>query len=370
MRKTVMLMLVCIMLSGCSITSKFEKKQKVIQEQQNTKQSKVIATDMCSKMQKDALNEYLKKDYDILYGALKNNDKEVMLSCTAKDSDTVFDAVIFDHPELFWVSYQYSYRETKDGNIYLYPQYAYDVATIKELQKEVDSVVEPIIAKAEKMSSDYEKVKYIYDNIIEHTSYVNKEKNNQNMLSVFLDKEAVCAGYSKSMKYLLDGLGIENEIIIVQVIDDPDQYHVINLVKMDGEYYYIDPTFGDVKVERSFSNYRYAYFAMTSTEMLNIYKPLQSYKTTDAFKDTYFYKEQAYIDTYDEQQIIAIIRRNLQSDEPCLFIKCKTKEVYEQAKKTFASQHIFDLFHKAGYQPSKFEYYNLDANYCFFIKYV
>lgn len=370
MKKLLMLFLAAFLFSGCSVTNKLDKEQKHIQEQQNTKQRNVISNDVCSKLQRDALDANLKKDYDLLYGALKNSDEEVTLSCTAKESDVLFDAVIFDHPELFWVSYQYSYRETKDNALILYPQYTYNQKESKNLQIQVDEVVEPVLAKASQLPSDYEKVKYIYDYIIDRTSYVNKEKNNQNMLSVLLDKEAVCAGYSKSMKYFLDALDIENEIIIVQVIDDPDQYHVVNLVKMENQYYYVDPTFGDLKVESSFSNYRYAYFGMTSTEMLNIYKPLQAYKTTDAYKNNYFYKEKAYIESYDEQQIIEIIKRNLQSDNPCLFIKCKNKEVYEKAKKTFASQHIFDLFREAGYLPSKFEYYNLDENYCFFMNYV
>ncbi|MFQ7536041.1 MAG: hypothetical protein ACLRL6_01000 [Clostridium sp.] len=33
------------------------------------------------------------------------------------------------------------------------------------------------------------------------------------------------------------------------------------------------------------------------------------------------------------------------------------------------SQHIFDLFQSAGYNPQEFEYYSLDENYCFFLNY-
>ena len=68
--------------------------------------------------------------------------------------------------------------------------------------------------KGQKARSDYERVKLLYDWIIDRSDYVNKEENNQNMLSVFLDKKAVCAGYSKSFKYLLDQLHIPNAIIL------------------------------------------------------------------------------------------------------------------------------------------------------------
>lgn len=369
MKKILLLLLLGFLCTGCVHAPIQKVKQKNVKEQQNIEQSNLIMRDTCSKMQKDALQEHLKADYDQLFATLKMKESSVELSCTSDECATIFDAVLFDHPELFWVSNQYSYRDTGKNRTVMYPKYTYTDKQAQDLQKQLDAVTEPILTTAEQLSTDYEKVKYIYDTIIDTTSYVNKEKNNQNLLSSLLDKEAVCAGYSKSMKYLLDKLHIPNEIIVVKVLKDPNEFHVINLVMMDHAYYYMDPTFGDTKVERAFAKYRYAYFAMTSDEMLSLYKPMQEYKLTDAYQDNYFYQEHVYLDRYDENKLVQIIKKNLDNADTSLYLKCKNKEIYEQVKTTLASQQGFKLFQKAGYQPKTLQYYNLDENYCFFVKY-
>lgn len=373
MKKTILLFLCVLILSGCSTSIKEETPKKSDSEQLEEKtiqNKKLIKNDTCSKLSKDFLDKSLWDDYDRLYGALKESQFKVRLNSNPTYVSRIFDAVTFDHPELFWVDYDYtSMPMENESYTIVYPTYTYEGNAIEETQKQVDAVVNPLIKKMEKLPNDYEKVKAVYDYVIDRTEYIDKEKNNQNMLSVLLDGEAVCAGYSKSMKYLLDKLSIPNAILLVKVTKEPDEYHVINMVQMDGEYYYMDPTFGDIKIEKSYANYRYAYFGMTSKEMLNIYTPQQEYKKTSAVKDSYFYQEDAYMESYDENKIISLIQRNLKDPNPCLFLKCRNKEVYEQTKETMDSQHIFDLFQAAGYSPSQFQYYYLDDTYCFFINY-
>lgn len=373
MKKTILLFLCVLILSGCSTSIKEEtpkKSDSELLEEKTIQNKKLIKDDTCSKLSKEFLDKSLWDDYDRLYGALKESQFKVRLNSNPTYVSSIFDAVTFDHPELFWVDYDYtSMPMEKESYTIVYPTYTYEGNAIEETQKQVDAVVNPLIQKMEKLPNDYEKVKAVYDYVIDRTEYIDKEKNNQNMLSVLLDGEAVCAGYSKSMKYLLDKLSIPNAILLVKVTKEPDEYHVINMVQMDGEYYYLDPTFGDIKIEKSYANYRYAYFGMTSEEMLNIYTPQQEYKKTNAIKDSYFYQEDAYMESYDENKIISLIQRNLKDPNPCLFLKCRNKEVYEQTKETMDSQHIFDLFQAAGYSPSQFQYYYLDDTYCFFINY-
>lgn len=367
------LLLLSLLLCGCSDISPSNKKEKSeneILEETSVKNKKLLKEDTCAKLNKEFLDKSLWDDYDRLYGAMKNSEFKVRLNCSPTEVESIFDAVSFDHPELFWADYDYSSLPMEnDTYTIVYPTYTYEGADIEAAQKRVDDVVNPLIEELEALPDDYEKVRQVYDFIIDRTEYIDHEKNNQNMLSVLLDGEAVCAGYSKSMKYILDKLQIPNAIILVKVTKEPDEYHVVNMVEMDGEYYYLDPTFGDIKVEKSYANYRYAYFGMTSEEMLNIYTPQQEYKETKAIKDSYFYREDAYMESYDEDKIISIIRNNLKDPNPCLFIKCKNKDIYQQTKKTMDSQHIFDLFQAAGYTPSQFQYYYLDENYCFFINY-
>ena len=349
MKRYGIILLTSLILLGCSATQKAEEKEQkdpaVELKQTSIQNSKAINEDTCYKYQRSLLHENLQDDYDRLYGALLHHESSVLLDCSMPYVMKLFDAVT------------------------LYPSYAYDQEETANLQKQVDAVAAEILQKAEAKQTDYERVKLLYDWIIDRSDYVNKEENNQNILSVFLDKKAVCAGYSKSFKYLLDQLHIPNAIILVQVIENPEEYHVINMVQMDKQWYYLDPTFGDIKIEKSYNNYRYAYFAMTSAEVENIYAPQQEIKQTAAYKDSFFYQRNAYLKGYDENQIIAIIASNINNPDPCLAIKCDSRQTYEQVKQLLRSQHIFDLFQSAGYNPQEFEYYSLDENYCFFLNY-
>ena len=235
MKRYGIILLTSLILFGCSATQKAEEKEQkdpaVELKQTSIQNSKAINEDTCYKYQRSLLHENLQDDYDRLYGALLHHESSVLLDCSMPYVMKLFDAVTFDHPELFWSNYEYNYKESDDKeSVTLYPSYAYDQEETANLQKQVDAVAEEILQKAEAKQTDYERVKLLYDWIIDRSDYVNKEENNQNMLSVFLDKKAVCAGYSKSFKYLLDQLHIPNAIILVQVIENPEEYHVLSLI--------------------------------------------------------------------------------------------------------------------------------------------
>lgn len=62
--------------------------------------------------------------------------------------------------------------------------------------------------------------------------------------------QAVCAGYAKAFVYILANLGVEAEFVTGYTYDsygklDLKERHAWNRVKLDGEYYYVDPTWGD-----------------------------------------------------------------------------------------------------------------------------
>ena len=195
------------------------------------------------------------------------------------------------------------------------------------MQKKLDQATAPILKKAQAIPSDYEKVKTVYDEILNHTQYKDVAKNNQNILSLFLGHKTVCAGYAKGMKYLLDKLGIECSVLMVHDREDEDQGHVLNLVKMDGESYYIDATYGDSQVEESFHDMRYEYFGFTSAEMLRIYEPEEAYVKSNATKDSFFAKEKLILHSYDEAAITKILARYIHDPNPCVSIKCANGNV-------------------------------------------
>ncbi len=329
----------------------------------NKKQEKTIY-----QYHRNYLNEDKKKIYDAIYYGAATLEKEILLSCNEQTLSEIVLMICNDHPELFWLNTKYEYSIVKEGVLF-YPDYSYTSEEIAEIQTSVDQEIQSIMKTVQSLNTDYEKVLFLYDWIIDETEYIDKTKNNQNMISVLLDRQAVCAGYSEALKYLLDLLGIPNGIILVKAKENADEFHVINLVQLDQEWYYFDPTFGDIKVDKDFEVYRYTYFGMTSTEIEKIYIPQQKYIQTQAYKNNYFYKNNRYLDTYNEADFTSLLQDAVVNNEPCIAIKCSDAKEYSLIKNIIQSNQIFDFFHAINYYPNKIQYYLADETNSIFFSY-
>ena len=163
-----------------------------------------------------------------------------------QEIDRIFQSVMIDHPELFFVK-GYSYttytRNEEIVKISFEGDYTMSAAERKQNQELIDAAVEACLAGIDSEASEYEKVKYVYEYIVLHTDYNQDAPENQNICSVFVGGESVCQGYAKAAQYLFDKLGITSTLVVGTVSDG--QRHAWNLVWVDGESYYLDVTWGD-----------------------------------------------------------------------------------------------------------------------------
>ena len=161
--------------------------------------------------------------------------------------DKIFQCVMCDHPELFYVD-GYSYTKYMRGDkitaITFSGTYNVDLETVVEREQEIRAAAEVILAGIGEEAGDYEKVKYVYDTLISNTDYDMNISDHQNIYSVFVHHLSVCQGYAKATQYLLNRLGVE--CALVQGTVQTGEGHAWNLVKVDGDYYYVDTTWGDV----------------------------------------------------------------------------------------------------------------------------
>lgn len=167
----------------------------------------------------------------------------------------------------------------KKSSIYEYYTITYnyekDISEIKKQSNKVDTLTENIVKKITNSSmTDFEKEKAIHDYIIKTTRYDNEnfQKNTTPIEShtaygVFINKTAVCEGYAIAMKKMLDAVNIDS-LIVVGKADGYD--HAWNLVKLENQWYHVDPTwddpikFIDGKIVDVLS---YEYFNITDKEM-------------------------------------------------------------------------------------------------------
>lgn len=188
------------------------------------------------------LSQEEQANYLRLLAGLRQFDQRIDLASQNEVRNTrVFLALAYDHPECYWLS------ETKYSIDFLSMTYPDDA---KAVQAKLHAIADEVIAKLPQ-GSDYDKVKYIYEYIIQNTDYnlaaldnVDLAWANQSIRSVFMDKTSICNGYSLAFHFLCQKAGLESIYIAGDITASTDK-HAWNLVKIDDKYYPVDTTWGD-----------------------------------------------------------------------------------------------------------------------------
>ena len=151
-------------------------------------------------------------------------------------------SVFYDHPELFWLDNNYSYKYTKDGKcVQIIMSFNDTVNNIEDAKIRFNNEANKIISEASKYSSNYEKEKYVHDTIITNTSYDNNALLNQSAYSALVNKKSVCAGYARAFQYIMIKMGIPTYYVVGVAKED----HAWNIVALDDGYYNVDVTWDD-----------------------------------------------------------------------------------------------------------------------------
>lgn len=163
----------------------------------------------------------------------------------AKELMDVYFLLRLDCPEIFY-SVKYSYRYyPSSGNAEMIPEYLFEKSKVKEHQKAMKARVEKLVRPAMKMS-EMEKVQYVHDFICQNVYYDKlKKPYSHEIIGPLGQGVGVCEGIAKSVKILLDALGVWCIIAISEA--NPEKgikyRHAWNVVRVNGQYYHLDATF-------------------------------------------------------------------------------------------------------------------------------
>ncbi len=269
--------------------------------------------------------------------------------------DRIFQYVMGDHPELFYVE-GYSYTKYMLGeeliSIDFSGTYSIDLDAALERGEEIKKAADEILAGVDKDATDYEKIKYVYETLIRQTDYSLDAPDDQNLYSVFVNHLSVCQGYAKATQYLANRLGVECTLVLGRV--DTGEGHAWNLARIDGEYYYIDTTWGDVSYQvgdasssKEVSNapqINYDYLNVTTEELLRTHSldgvlPMPNCCATAA---NYYVMEGALFASYDKEQLEALFEQSSESGQEAVAVKCADEAVFAQIKNALIDeQEIF-----------------------------
>ena len=180
--------------------------------------------------------------------------------------DAVFSVelkkIISEHPEYFWTKGGGQWEIIKDTNTGMATRtfefsLICDKDEVESMEKELELVVNTIVNEAESLDSDYEKVKYVHDYIVNNATYdyqgyeaiMNDGEVDELTGTAYgnlVNNTSVCEGYAEAFKLIMDRLNIECGVLSgIGTNELATGPHAWNYVKIDDEYYFVDVTWDD-----------------------------------------------------------------------------------------------------------------------------
>lgn len=130
-----------------------------------------------------------------------------------------------------------------------------------------------------KTSNTYQNIKMVHDYLVDNTQYdttISKD-NIYNVYGTLVNKTAVCEGYARTFKYLMDELNIPCVLIIGKGTNSEGKMenHAWNYVQIEKKWYAVDATWDDPIVTGGMQSLesKYKYFLKGSTTFNKDHSP-------------------------------------------------------------------------------------------------
>ena len=262
----------------------------------------------------------------------------------------IFDLVLRDRPEYFWVDGSSSSSYYRDGESFVvdfYPNYSMDRQQRDAMQQTVDQICAQLQGRFGS-ASDYEKIKGVYEYLIDSSVY-GDDGLDYSMCGILIHHRGVCNSYAKATQYLLQQLGIR--ALYVSGYGEGEA-HAWNIVLADGAWYQIDTTWGDPITDDGSNQKNFVYFCLTDEEMLRNHQPdgSYSYPVCTATAANWYRREGRWMEQYDEQWLLELMRRDL-AESGVVRFRCANEGIYRQAYRSlFENSGLFALLDQMGLQ--------------------
>lgn len=296
------------------------------------------------------LDDSTKKVYDEVLDAVLEHKEKIEVSTLDIDVlEKAYNAVCADHGGLFWVSgYMYTQYTLGDTLVSMdfSPKYTMDVQEREKIQQQIDAVAEEFLTGISMADTDYDKAKYIFETLIKNVDYDVSAENNQNIISVFLNRATVCQGYACATQYLLEKIGIHSTIVKGFANGES---HAWNLIRLNGKYYYMDTTWGNSRYRDNSSAVEkyvnYSYMAVSSEEISRTHILDTSFPLPEctSMSHNYFVREGLYFTAWEPENIGQLLAKAWDAGEEEIALKFSSPALYEQTLEYFITeQHIAD----------------------------
>lgn len=261
-----------------------------------------------NKLDQDEQKMYVKIDESI-----RGNEEKVFLGAHESGDITdkvtkVITAYFYDNPEIYYISNEYvisinDFKTFKFVTVKL-SYITNDDAEIYVRNKQLEAAINNILNENIKDEmTDFEKEVAIHDALVKKVAYYEYEEIDKipaikhTAYGALVENEAVCDGYSKAFKILLDRVGINNAIISGEA---KNVAHAWNIVELDDEYYHVDVT--SDKLENGADRYAiHTYFNVTDKEIFKTHTIHEQFKHPSIDATGYdYYEHNGYFVDYED----------------------------------------------------------------------
>ena len=227
----------------------------------------------------------------------------------------IYEALVADHPEFFWLGKEYSIDEKYEDNTALCTITSATLAKSPEelqtMNNELAQVEYAVMASVNQCYSDFDKVVFIHDYIVNHTVY---DRESSTLLEAnpgaaanidattaygcLVRQKAVSSGYAAAFQYLAQKAGFLCGRVSGFGADGKS--HEWNYIRLAGEYYFVDVAWDDPVSEDGAPRHSYEFLLIDENELLKTHRfaPWQSFP--DCYFDTmnYYAVNNLYLDKY------------------------------------------------------------------------
>ena len=375
------LILACIVLLG---TAAAERMGYLDLEQVISRKKKEIPYQKITEADEKSTGKYyyqqLKKEQKQVYleilEGVKNHTADIYVhDADADETNQIFQKLMKDQPDIFWCDGTATAATHKgiESFTVLKPKYFYTAEESQKMQTEITQEAEKWLADLDANADDYHKILYVYEKIVDEVEYDESAPDNQNIYSIFVNKKSVCAGYSKATQYLLEKLGIFCTYVTGKTTEGGS--HAWNLVKCNGDYYYVDTTWGDPVFQQEEGedmskdtdstdkmNISYDYMCCDDTQLFqtHILDKDTSMPQCGKMDCNYYVVNGMYYTQYDGQKALGAMNQNIWAKKSSTTFKFPDAETYQlahddifQKELAKAAQNLADYY---GLSQVKYQY--------------
>lgn len=306
----------------------------------------------------DNLTETEQQIYTAIADAAANHEERVILPVPVSWATCrkAYIAVFRMEADIFWLSSKLRPSDPEKIVNELYLHYDFTPEECQKMSEEIEAAAADVLAKAQTLSSDYEKLKLFHDFLVLNVDFSDTEDaTTGTVYGGLVGKALRCGGYAKTIRWLCNRAGIENTIADGE---SNGIAHTWNKVKCGGRWYNLDATWDDpvIRAEsiRKDTYVRYDFFLVPDSDIIGLTHTLSeeiiSSPECNSTSESYFNKEHlsAYSAESGIEMLTSSAKRSAEAGIANAEVKFTSKEEYDIAvKKLFDNGEILSVLKAA-----------------------